>query len=1267
MAKNMKYGDLIQFEQIESVIQLLDAGRPDEAKKLVATYVISDDMAERICKLMVPQLGFDEIVEEIEDEKTGERKKRKADHKGVLIVGNYGTGKSHLMSVLSLVAEDAGYAPMIRHPKVAEAVAPIAGRFKVLRIEVGGLQMPLRQIITLQLERFLEKIGVDYTFPTADKELNNKDSLEEMMAAFGEKFPDQGVLLVVDELLEYLQSRRDHELVQDLAILRQIGEVTKHLKFRFVAGVQEAIFDSVRFQHVAGSMRRVNERFTQILIDRQDVSFVVSARLLKKTADQQNKIREYLTPFAKFYGSMNERMDEYVRLFPVHPDYLKTFEQIHFTEKRGALTTIEAAMLAILDQEVPTDKPLFISYESFWNTIKTNSVLRADPNIKEVMRVSEVLESRVQQAFTRPAYKAMALRVINALAVHRLTTGGDIHVPIGPTAAELRDALCLFQPGVEDMPGDPAENLLSMVQTVMREVMKTVNGQFISKAPDTEQYYLDIKKDIDYDAQIEKRADALSPDALDRAYYDALVQLICERPDEPSYVSGFKIWQHQIEWQERRAERMGYLFFGAPNDRPTAQPERDFYIYFIQPFDKPKFNDNNLADEVFFRLKSPDEDYKRYLSQYAAALDLASTASGGAKAIYLSKAQDSLRAMSKWLQEKQMTAFEVTYQGKTKTLQDWSKGVSLRDRARLGPDERINFRDVVNVVSGLALGQRFADISPEYPTFSVLVTEANRKQLVGNALRALAGGARTKDAAAILDALELLDGDRVDPANSRYAQEVLNRLKAKGHGQVLNRSELLSGTSDVEYFAPIKYRLEPDLLVTVLGGLVYSGDIVLSITGDKIDSGKLAQLAERSLEELKQFKHVEAPKEINLAVLRALFELFDLPSGLAQKASQGNGGDGEPVIKLQEKVSALVPRVLKAGSDLQQGKLGFWGQNLLREEETKDWHARLDSLKKFTESLAPYNTVGKLKNLRVTQEDLDGQKKNLEILAAVERLLELVVELGSTASYLSQAEMVLPAEHPWVKQAEAARKALQDKLSQDRTAAHAAEYRQTLNQLKKDYITAYIASHSKARLGVAEDKTRNALRKDDRLLALRVLAGVSLMPTSQLTAFEESLNGLKSCSSLDEPTLVTAAVCPHCQFRPSAEQLELIPAANRLHKLDDDLDLLVANWQQTLLENLEDPFTQDSLGLLPPASKKLIDAFLASRKLPDPMITEFANAVQEALSGLEKIAVKGDEIKQALLQGGSPATPDDLRKRFDTFMNERCKGKDATKLRFVIE
>ena len=32
-----------------------------------------------------------------------------------------------------------------------------------------------------------------------------------------------------------------------------------------------------------------------------------------------------------------------------------------------------------------------------------------------------------------------------------------------------------------------------------------------------------------------------------------------------------------------------------------------------------------------------------------------------------------------------------------------------------------------------------------------------------------------------------------------------------------------------------------------------------------------------------------------------------------------------------------------------------------------------------------------------------------------------------------------------------------------------------------------------------------------------------------------------------------------------------------------------------------------------------------------------------------------------------PVGPDDLRKRFETLLNDRCKGKDTSKLRFVVE
>ncbi|KFB72158.1 MAG: hypothetical protein AW09_002650 [Candidatus Accumulibacter phosphatis] len=388
---------------------------------------------------------------------------------------------------------------------------------------------------------------------------------------------------------------------------------------------------------------------------------------------------------------------------------------------------------------------------------------------------------------------------------------------------------------------------------------------------------------------------------------------------------------------------------------------------------------------------------------------------------------------------------------------------------------------------------------------------------------------------------------------------------------------------------------------------------------------------------------------------------------MAQLATQGSE---EPVKQLLEAVSKLVGRVLTAGTDL-QGKLTFWGKPLLTDDEICDWRTRLEALKAFTEGLVPYNTVGKLKNLRIGANDIDAQKKNLEVLAAVEKLLELVSELGGTAAYLSQAEMVLSSDHAWVKQAQSARKDILDKLALDRNAQHAAQNlaygRQTLAQLKKGYLTAYIAQHSKARLGVAEDKTKSALRKDSRLVAMRTLAGIALMPTSQLTTFDDKLDKLKSCASLVESELSASPYCPHCSFRPANEQGDFLSAANVLKQLDEELDRLLDGWQQTLLDNLDDPIIQANLDLLKASARELIKKFVAAKKLADPVTPNFVSAVQEALSGLEKIGVSGDDIKKALLQGGSPATPDDLRKRFESFLNDRCKGKDASKLRFVVE
>ena len=1242
----MKYGDLIQFKPIESVVQLRDADEAAAARQFVETYAISEEMAEKLTDLVIPQLQFEHPI----------------DNKGLLVVGNYGTGKSHLMSVISALAEYPNLAASLSNPDAAAAAQKISGQFKVVRTEIGATTMALRDIVAAELEEHLAAIGVGFSFPSSDQVTGNKRSFEEMMTAFHQEFPDHGLLLVVDELLDYLRARGDHELILDLNFLREIGEVCKDLRFRFLAGVQEAIFDSPRFSFVADSIRRVKDRFEQILIARKDVKFVVAERLLKKTGEQQAKIRDYLTPFGRFYGRMNERMDEFVRLFPVHPDYIDTFERVSAVEKREVLKTLSLGMKKMLDQDMPEDRPGLIAYDTYWTNLRENPSFRSDSDIKAVIDCSQVLESRIQQAFTRPAYRPMALRLIYALSVHRLTTG-DIHAPLGATAEELRDGLCLYQPGIEELGGDPADDLLSQVETVLREIHKTVSGQFISSNRDNRQYFLDLKKTDDFDALIGTRAESLDSSQLDRAYYEALKQAM-ECTDQ-TYVTGYKIWERELEWLEHKVMREGYLFFGSPNERSTAVPPRDFYLYFIQPFDAPYFRNEKKSDELFLRLIETDDEFLHALRSYAAALDLASSSSGHAKSTYESKSSSFLRDLVQWLGKHRADAFEVTYQGRAKPLTAWGKRKLIRQRSGIGPHERINFRDLVNTIAGICLESHFQDQAPEYPRFSLLITGGTRHLAAEDALQAVTGQKRSRQGVAVLDALQLLDGEKLAPEKSKYSRHILNLLEKKGHGQVVNRSELIQDEKSVEYMDKNRQRLEPEWVVVVLASLVYSGHVVLAVPGRKFDAVGLPQLAAMSIDELTQFKHIERPKDWNLPVLVALFELLGLAPGMAQLVTQGKD---EPVQQLQKAISDKVESLVLARSSLQTG-MTFWGQSLLAEKEVQKIQSGLEETKNFLESLQAYNTPGKLKNLRHDAHEVAGYRSGFDSLSQIRSLESLRTDLDPTASYLSTAEARLPSKHVWVEKLQDIR---HDALEQFRNpkkredTTFRSRLRHRLIDLKRDYVHRYLGLHARGRLGINEDQRKTRLMNDGRLKSLQKLSTIELMPRQHLTHFEDLLRGLTSCFALTEQDLKASTICPYCDYKPGTEP-SAAPAGLLLDDLDKELDKLITDWTRTLLINLKSSTTRANLDLLTPASRKLIDTFIAKQALPGNLDQDFIHALNEALSGLQKVSVKTADLRAALLSGGSPATPAEMKKRFAEYLDELLKGKESDKVRIVLE
>jgi hypothetical protein len=105
-------------------------------------------MAELLGDLVFPQLQF----------------ARPADTKGLLVVGNYGTGKSHLMAVISAIAENVELLKALTNSSVSNRAAEIAGCFRVIRAEIGSTTMSLRDIVCSVLEDGLSRLGISLNF-----------------------------------------------------------------------------------------------------------------------------------------------------------------------------------------------------------------------------------------------------------------------------------------------------------------------------------------------------------------------------------------------------------------------------------------------------------------------------------------------------------------------------------------------------------------------------------------------------------------------------------------------------------------------------------------------------------------------------------------------------------------------------------------------------------------------------------------------------------------------------------------------------------------------------------------------------------------------------------------------------------------------------------------------------------------------------------------------------------------------------------------------
>ena len=1224
----MKYSELISFKPIESTIQLLETAEKSAARDAVSTYVMSDSMAEGMQAPVIDQLQMEDVV----------------DNKAIMVVGNFGTGKSHLMSVIAAVASDKDNLQYLQNKKSANSMEIIAGKFEVLRMKVDGLTMPLREVIMGEIEDDFAARGIDYKVPDLDKVRDNSRVIKDAMTKFQEKYPEKGYLIVIDELLSYLTSRDERQIVLDLAFLQSMAEMCSKSRLRLICGVQEKVFDNPRFSFVSETLKKVGDRFTQIIITKEATAYVVSERILKKTPEQKALIRKHLEKFTNLYTGMSSRLEEFVDLFPIHPAYIDVFNRIYLIENRHILKNISTCIRKIFDIEVPEDAPGIYSFDDYWPAIKSNGLLKSDVTISRVVNASQQLEDIINRAFTKPAYKPLAIKIIYALSVHRLTTNG-LDVQFGMTAENLKDDLCLYLP----MPEQDADFLLGTVNATLKAIMTTVSGQFIIFNDANNQYYIDVDKIVDYDEKIKQKAAVMAESELNTYFYKVVYS--CLEWDAKQYVTNFEIYEYDLNWESHNIFREGYLFMGLPGERSTAQPERDFYVHIMPPYGDSEPNIQNLPDEVYLFFRGNDE-FKDMLRLYAAASSLAQISEGKDRDAYANKAAVHRKKLVKFLGENKNTCFNVTYDHHMKQMIEVLKGKYNRD---------MTFKDTIDLAASIVFDAYFCTKYPEFPVFRTKITRKNRGDAVRSAFDYFAGR-KNQQAVSMLQSFGVLDGEKIKPEGSKYAMYFIDKIKKLPPQGVLNFSDLFYADELGEYFDK-KYQISYIYTPIIFLSMVYAGYAIITLKNSStITASNLEQVPRIGVLDLYEFKHLSRPAQIAMAELKHLFDVLGLNPALLDNPNDREKAVSDLLMKAKElsNGSVIAAKKLTDGFEL-------WGEPLVNAMEEDRMRKACESIRdEFNNYGAKYNTPAKLNNFKLSMEAVDALADQITLVEIILRYSDFKSECTSIVGYISNIEYIDlgVAFKSEIDQAKVAFRESRDSILDGTTADAAAQrVEDTLSKLKDKYIGVYFEEHKKKRLDITDAKRRGRIQESATLASLKKLRGIEIVSSAKLSAIEQDISGLKVCYELTPGELKSTHICPHCHYQIGDRTKNVY---GQLDNIENRIDDLLAEWTKTLLDTISDPIVASQKEYLTVDQKKVIDDFANSGELPKTVDNFFVNAITALLQGFEPVVIDTEELIQKL-EELPPLDEKAFVEKILGILSTYTNGKDSNKLRVVVK
>ena len=854
----------------------------------------------------------------------------------------------------------------------------------------------------------------------------------------------------------------------------------------------------------------------------------------------------------------------------------------------------------------------------------------------------DIVFDRIDNHFVqgRANRKGLAKKIAGALAIKVLCEDLDKHNGAG--ARDLKEDLCITLPGIED-----PEFLTQTLESTANQLRSATAGQYVDQDALSNQFYLRTEGGINIPQIVRDYADTVLKRNSDQCdiYFFQFLQFVLAIQQNP-YRTGFQIWQHSLEWVDKKSFRPGYIFFGNPNERSTTEPIQQFYLFFCPLFSPLDRNDEE--DEVYFDFSGFSEAFKDQMYLLGAAKAKHSDASTDQQPLFSNQIRTH--------QDKALELFEKEYVEKTQVLY---KGTTTALKAYQLPGEGSSKEMIFSTVASKILNKHFSEKFPDYPAFTDLtnaLTPDNFDRAIKSALRKLVNfSSPNREGEAILSGLRLLGQQNLDTSNSPYAEAVRKKLKAKGPGKVLNREEILyDHYRALNYWYSVDFHLDYQLEFVVLAALVFKGDIEIMWSGTKTLNATTieAQLQNVPNEDMFTFQTLREPVGIPIKALKSLFSNLELPDKTADLDKP------ETLVDLRTSAEIAVKRVATLKNQVQNG-LKCRSIELLSPDRSKDYTTKLGRLVEVLDEILQYNTFGKLRAFKLTVEELDEAFEALSLCDEIDKLTAHTSKFENLIGYLTQAQSyVVESQEPLYKDMEQAIQRLGTVL-QSNDEAEFKRYETLLNSLIDQYADYYLQQYNKCRLSYVDNTKKEALLASEKKRICDLIQDVELLSKVEYQNWINSANALKPAKDhISKPEIKRE---PYQDFNPREYYNK---STYSVADLANQLNSILEKWTTAMRSTFKDPSVKANVDMLEVSDRELIEAFRnGNEEITLANAPKLRKLIGELSKGFERLEIKNQDFRKIL---SKPLTIEEAKNAFGDYLDEMAKGKDRSKVRIIF-